>query len=138
MVRIRRNALLASMPLAFALVFTGTTTAASAAAGSTDDYTIHFSATSATTTAGGTTRTVVSFTSEPYLRHTRVTLSVSHLPDGVTATFRPATPQLGGRSVLTLRTSPTTPRGKVPVIVAAITLSSDPIGTSAAFGLSVT
>jgi hypothetical protein len=87
--------------------------------------------------AGRTTATVISFDAEPYLDRTRVALSVTGLPGGVTARFIPAKPRLDGRAVLVLTTASSTPAGAATITITAITLGSDPIGTSAAFGLTV-
>ncbi len=135
MSRIHRRALLVAVPAALALAAAGAPVAANAAG--TTDYVMRLSSTSATVAAGGQTRTVVSFQFEPYLRGTRVALSVSGLPDGATATFRPATPRIDGRSVLTVSTASSTPAGATALTVTAITLSSDPIGTSTTFSLTV-
>ena len=126
----------ASVPAALALVLTGAT-AAHAASDPQTDYVMNLSSPSATVRSGGTTTTVISFEAEPYLDGTRVTLSVSGLPDGVTADFHPSTPLISGRSALVLHTARSTPVGTVAITVTAMTLSSDPIGTTATFGLTV-
>lgn len=136
MSHLNRRTLLVAVPAALALATAGLPAAANAATGTTD-YTMRLSSTSATVTAGDQTRTVVSFQFESYLRGTRVTLSVSGLPDGATATFRPDTPLISGRSVLTIDTSAATPAGASTLVVTAITISSDPIGTSTDFSLTV-
>jgi|1186.fasta_scaffold715621_1 hypothetical protein len=101
-------------------------------------YTMDLSSASATVRAGRTTTTVISFEAEPYLTRTRVTLSATGLPSGVTARFVPREPRLSGGSVLLLTTSSSTPAGAAAITITAITISSDPIGTSATFGLTVT
>ena len=116
-----------------ALVVTGGATAF--AAGREATYTMNLSATAATVRAGSTTRVVVSFCVSDDLYRTRVTLSASGLPDGVTARFAPPTPRLSGRSVLTLSTAPASPAGTFALTITAITISSDPIGTSAPLSL---
>jgi hypothetical protein len=126
--------MLVAVPAALALATVGAPVAAHAA---TTDYVMVLSSTSATVTAGGETRTVVSFQYEPYLRGTRVALSVTGLPAGATATFRPDTPRISGRSVLTIDTATSTPDGASTLTVSALTLSSDPIGTSTTFALTV-
>jgi aminopeptidase S len=139
MLRTHRWALLASVPAALALVFAGSTVAfAAPVADSETEYTMELSSTTATVTAGHTTTTVISFHASTYLHHTRVSLSAGGLPAGATATFFPPTPRLSGRAALVLGTSSSTPAGLATITVTAITISSDPIGTSATFGLTVT
>jgi hypothetical protein len=72
-----------------------------------------------------------------HLYGTPVALSVSGLPGGVTASFSPRTATIGGRSVLTLTAAPPSAAGPFAVTVTAITLSSDPIGTSAPLSLTI-
>ena len=71
------------------------------------------------------------------LRGTRVALSVSGLPGGVTASFSPSAAAIGGRPVLTLTTAPSSAAGAFAATVTAMTLSSDPIGTSTPLGLTI-
>lgn len=127
--------ILGAAPVALALVLAGST---AAVADPATEYTMHLSSTSAAVAAGHPAVTVISFDADPYLDNTRVTLSVTGLPSGVTARFIPARPRIDGRALLTLITSPTTPAGSAAITITAITISSDPIGTSAAFGLTVT
>jgi hypothetical protein len=101
------------------------------------EYVMKLSSTSATVRAGGTTTTRISFRARPYLRTTRVALSVSGLPGDTTAKFSPPTPRISGHSVLTLTTASSSPAGAFAITVIAITLSSDPIGTSHAFALAI-
>ncbi|MFI5893985.1 hypothetical protein ACIA5D_28185 [Actinoplanes sp. NPDC051513] len=122
-------------PVALALVLAGST---AAVADPDTEYSMDLSSASATVAAGHPTATLISFEAEPYLDNTRVTLSATGLPSGVTARFIPPTPRLSGHSVLLLTTSPSTPAGPASITITAITISSDPIGTSAAFGLTVT
>ena len=105
MSRISRRSLLVAAPAVLALAVAGAPAAANAATADQSDYVMRLSSTSATVAAGGQTRTVVSFRSEPYLLGTRVSLSVSGLPEGATASFRPATPLIAGRSLLTISTA---------------------------------
>ena len=81
--------------------------AAHAAPGYT--YTMQLSPASATVQAGTTTTTTISFHASRGLYGTAVDLSVSGLPTGVTASFSPATPRIGGRARLTLTTAPSSP-----------------------------
>jgi hypothetical protein len=109
----------------------------SAAHASTSYYTMQLSSTSATVQPGDGTRTIVSFRASRYLYDTLVDLSVSGLPDGVTASFTPQPARIGGASTLTLTTASTSPAGAFPVTVIAITEGTDPIGTSTTFGLTI-
>ena len=122
-------------PVALALVLAAP--AAAAVAASTDEYTMHLSKTAATVTAGGQTSTVIRFTEPTKLEDTRVTLSVTGLPAGVTAKFYPPKPFLAASSIMVLKTSSSTPVGTSALTVSAITISSDPIGTTAPFSLTV-
>ena len=100
-------------------------------------YTMRLSPSSVTVRAGYRTRITVSFRATADLNGTPVALSVSGLPSGVTASFSPRTAVIGGRSVLTLTATPSSAAGAFAVTVTAITLSSDPIGTSAPLGLTI-
>ncbi len=101
-------------------------------------YTMLLSSPSATVRAGHLTRTIVSFRATGDLYGTPVNLSVSGLPSGVTASFSPPATAIGGRSILTFTTAPSSPAGAFAVTVTAITIDpSDPIGTSATFGLTI-
>lgn len=100
-------------------------------------YTMRLSPSSVTVRAGYRTRITVSFRATTDLYGTAVALSVSRLPDGVTASFSPRTATIGGRPVMTLTAAPSSAAGAFAVTVTAITLSSDPIGTSAPLGLTI-
>jgi len=100
-------------------------------------YTMQLSPSSVTVRAGYRTRITISFQATSDLYGTPVALSVSGLPSGVTASFSPRTATIGGRSVLTLTAAPSSTAGAFAVTVIAITLSSDPIGTSAPLGLTI-
>ena len=100
-------------------------------------YTMQLSPSSVTVRAGYRTRIIVSFQAPADLYGTAVDLSVSGLPSGVTASFSPSTGIIGGRAVLTLTTAPATAVGAFAVTVTAMSLSSDPIGTSAPLGLTI-
>jgi hypothetical protein len=54
-----------------------------------------------------------------------------------TASFSPRTATIGRRSVLTLTAAPSSAAGAFAVTVTAITLSTDPIGTSAPLSLTI-
>jgi hypothetical protein len=139
MFRIHRRTLLASVPAALTLVLAGSTVASAApVADPQTEYTMQLSSTSATVAAGHTTTTVISFRASRYLHGTRVSLTAGSLPSGASARFLPPTPRLDGHAVLALSTSSSTPAGPATITITAITISSDPIGTSAAFGLTVT
>ena len=111
---------------------------AAAVADTTTDYSINFSKSTATVRAGGLASNLVTFTVVPKLEDTRVTLSVTGLPGGVTPLFSPARPFLDGRSSLFMTTSSSTPTGSYTVTVSAVTAGSKPISHSASFGLTVT
>ena len=100
-------------------------------------YTMRLSPSSVTVRAGYRTRITVSFRATTDLYGTAVALSVSSLPSGVTASFSPPTTTMGGRPVLTLTAAPSSAAGAFAVTVTAITLSSDPIGTSAPLGITI-
>ena len=100
-------------------------------------YTMRLSPSSVAVRAGHRTRITVSFQAATDLYGTPVALSVSALPGGVTASFSPSTAVIGGRSVLTLTAAPSSAAGAFAATVTAMTLSSDPIGTSAPLGLTI-
>jgi len=100
-------------------------------------YTMRLSPSSVTVRAGYRTRITVSFQAPADLYGTPVALSVSGLPDGVTASFSPPTVIIGGCSVLTLTAAPSSAAGAFAVTVTAMSLSNDPIGTSAPLGLTI-
>lgn len=122
-------------PAALALVLAAP---AAAVAASPAEYSMNLSKSTATMRAGGATVNLITFQAEPRDETTRVTLSATGLPSGVTAHFIPPKPQLAGSSVLILTSLPSAPAASATITVTAITISSDPIGTSAAFGLTVT
>ncbi|HEY7325378.1 MAG TPA: hypothetical protein VH520_11190 [Streptosporangiaceae bacterium] len=101
-------------------------------------YTMRLSPSSVTVRAGYRTRITISFRAAADLYGTPVTLSVSGLPSGVTASFSPPAATIGGRSVLTLTAAPSSAAGAFAATVIAMTLSSDPIGTSEPLGLTIT
>jgi hypothetical protein len=100
-------------------------------------YTMRLSPSPVTIRAGHRTRITISFRAPADLYGTPVTLSVSGLPGGVTASFSPPAAVIGGRPVLTLTAAPSTAAGAFEATVTAMTLSSDPIGTSAPLGLTI-
>ena len=100
-------------------------------------YTMRLSPSPVTVRAGHRTRITISFRAPADLHGTPVALSVSGLPGGVTASFSPSTAAIGGRSVLTLTAAPSTAAGAFAATVTAMTLSSDPIGTSAPLRLTI-
>jgi hypothetical protein len=102
-----------------------------------DYYTMQLSPSAVTVRPGYRTRITISFQAPADLNGTPVTLSVSGLPSGVTASFSPRTPTIGGHAVLTLTAAPSTAPGAFAATVTAITVSSDPIGTSTPLGLTV-
>ena len=100
-------------------------------------YTMRLSPSSVTIRAGYQTRIAVSFRAPADLYGTAVALSVSGLPSGVTASFSPSTAIIGGHSVLTLTAATSSEVGAFEATVTAMTLSSDPIGTSTPLGLTI-
>ena len=100
-------------------------------------YTMQLSPSSVTLRAGYRTRIIVSFQAPADLYGTPVALSVSGLPSGVTASFSPSTTIIGGFAVLTLTAAPSSAAGAVTATVTAMSLSSDPIGTSTPLGLTI-
>ncbi len=100
-------------------------------------YTMRLSPSPVTVRAGHRTMITISFRAPADLHGTPVTLSVSGLPGGVTASFSPPAAAIGGRSILTLTAAPSTTVGAFEATVTAMTLSSDPIGTSAPLGLTI-
>jgi hypothetical protein len=111
--------------------------AATSAATAATSYTMELSPASATIRAGRTTTTTISFSASRRLYSTPVDLSVSGLPSGVTASFSPATPRIGCTSTLTLTAAPSSAGGMFVLTVTAITESTDPIGTSTTFDLTI-
>jgi hypothetical protein len=112
---------------------------ARAASGSEYRYSMHLSVSAATVAPGGATKTVITFEASRRLYGLPVDLSVTGLPAGATATFTPPRPRVGGHSTLTVTTAPATPAGAATITVSAIINldSSDPIGTTAPFDLTV-
>ena len=100
-------------------------------------YTMQLSPSSVTVRSGYRTRITVTFRAMTDLYGTPVALSISGLPSGVTASFSPSTTIIGGRSVLTLTAEPSSTAGAFAATVTAMTLSSDPIGTSTPLSLTV-
>ena len=100
-------------------------------------YTMRLSPSSVAVRAGHRTRITISFHAAADLYGTPVALSISSLPGGVTASFSPSTAVIGGRSILTLTATPSSAAGAFAATVTAMTLSSDPIGTSAPLGLTI-
>lgn len=115
----------------------GTTSIAYAAPTLENQYTTKLSASSVTVRAGHRTRIAVSFQTTAGLAGTPVALSVSGLPRGVTASFSPSTTAIGSRSVLTLTTASSARAGAFAATVIAMTVSSDPIGSSTPLAISV-
>jgi len=127
------QAAFASQPAATAHVTSGV----HAAPAPDSYYTMQLSPSSVTVRPGYRTRIMISFTATADLYGTPVTLSVSGLPSGVTASFAPRTATIGGRAALTLTAAPSSAAGAFTATVTAITVSSDPIGTSTPLGLTV-
>ena len=125
---------------AFASQATATANATSgihSAPSSDSYYTMRLSPSRVTVRAGNRTRITISFRAPADLYGAPVALSVSGLPGGVTASFSPSTAAIGGRSILTLTAATSTAAGAFEATVTAMTLSSDPIGTSTPLGLAI-
>jgi hypothetical protein len=116
---------------------TGATSGAHAAPASDSYYTMRLSRSSVAVRAGHQTRIAISFRAPAALYGVPVALSVSGLPSGVTASFSPSTVAIGGHAVLTLTAAPSLAAGTFAVTVTAMSLSSDPIGTTAPLGLTI-
>jgi hypothetical protein len=102
-------------------------------------YAMHLSATSGEIGAGGTTTTTITFQASRRLYGAPVNLTAIGLPSGVTASFAPARPRVGGTSTMTLTAAPSSATGVFAVTVSAIVdrQSTDPIGTTAVYDLTV-
>lgn len=119
---------------------TSATTSTSAGARAPEySYTMHLSAGAATVRPGGTATTIITFDASRRLQGLPVDMSVTGLPAGATATFSPRRPRVGGHTTLTVTTASGTPAGATTITVSAIinVLSSDPIGTTSPFQLTV-
>ncbi|BCY07083.1 hypothetical protein [Actinoplanes sp. L3-i22] len=110
---------------------------AAAVADTQTDYSINLSKSSATLVEGGIATNHLTFTVIPRLEDTRVTLSVTGLPSGVTSRFLPATPFLDGSSSLFLTAPAPAPVGTYTVTINALTRNSNPEAASASFTLTV-
>jgi hypothetical protein len=115
----------------------GITSGAHSATAPDSYYTMRLSRSSAAVRAGHQARIAISFLAPAALYGVPVALSVSGLPSGVTASFSPSTVAIGGHAVLTLTAAPSLAAGTFAVTVTAMSLSSDPIGTTAPLGLTV-
>jgi hypothetical protein len=87
--------------------------------------------------AGQTTTVSITFRAGHRLYGVPVEMGLTGLPSGVKATFTPSTPRIGERATLSLITETTFPKGRFTVSVTAITISSDPIGTTAPMILTI-
>jgi hypothetical protein len=111
--------------------------ASGAHAASDSYYTMRLSRSSVAVRPGHRTSVAISFRAPAALYGVPVALSVSGLPSGVTASFSPSTAVIGGHAVLTLIAAPSVPAGPFAVTVTAMSLSSDPIGTTTPLALSI-
>jgi len=116
---------------------TGVTSGAHSATASDSYYTMRLSRSSVALRAGHQTRIAISFVAPAALYGVPVALSVSGLPSGVTASFSPSTVAIGGHAVLTLTAAQSLPAGTFAATVTAMSLSSDPIGTTTPLGLTI-
>ena len=125
-------------PAAHTAAHTGATAGVTSGAQAPDSYyTMRLSRSSVAVRAGHQTRIAISFLAPAALYGVPVALSVSGLPDGVTASFSPSTVAIGGHAVLTLTAAPSLAAGTFAVTVTAMSLSSDPIGTTTPLGLTI-
>jgi hypothetical protein len=125
-------------PAAHTAAHTGATAGVTSGAHAPDSYyTMRLSRSSVAVRAGHQTRIAISFLAPAALYGVPVALSVSGLPDGVTASFSPSTVAIGGHAVLTLTAAPSLAAGTFAVTVTAMSLSSDPIGTTAPLSLTL-
>ena len=116
---------------------TGTVTIAPASSAPDSYYTMRLSRSSVALRAGHRTSVAISFLAPAALYGAPVTLDVSGLPSGVTASFSPRTAVIGGHAVLTLTAAHSLPGGTFAVTVTAMVLSSDPIGTTTPLALTI-
>ncbi len=100
-------------------------------------YIMRLSRSSVAVQAGNQARIAISFLAPAALDGVPVALSVSGLPGGVTASFSPSTVVIGGHAVLTLTAAPSLTAGTFAVTVTAMSLSSDPIGTTTPLSLTL-
>ena len=125
-------------PAAHTAAHTGATAGVTSVAHAPDSYyTMRLSRSSVALQAGHQTRIAISFLAPAALYGVPVALSVSGLPDGVTASFSPSTVAIGGHAVLTLTAAQSLPAGTFAATVTAMSLSSDPIGTTTPLGLTI-
>jgi len=124
--------------LASPAAHTGATAGVTSGAQAPDSYyTMRLSRSSVAVRAGHQTRIAISFLAPAALYGVPVALSVSGLPSGVTASFSPSTVAIGGHAVLTLTAAPSLAAGTFAVTVTAMSLSSDPIGTTTPLSLTL-
>lgn len=131
------SAALASPATATASVPRAVATGVRAAHAPDGYYTMRLSRSSVTVRTGHRTSVAISFLAPAALYGVPVALSVSGLPSGVTASFSPSTVAIGGHSILTLTATPSLAAGMSAVTVTAMSLSSDPIGTTAPLSLTL-
>jgi hypothetical protein len=129
------QAALASPATATAGVTSAVATGVRAAHSPDGYYAMRLSRSSVAVRAGHRTSIAISFLAPAALYGVPVTLDVSGLPAGVTASFAPRTAVIGGHAVLTLTAARSLPAGTFAVTVTAMSLSSDPIGTTAPLSL---
>jgi hypothetical protein len=140
--RIARSAVL---PAALLMAVSGSAVALAsepAAAGSLatqqyPNYTMRLNPADPHLVAGEPTTVRITFRAGHRLYGVPVELSTTGLPNGVIATFNPATPRIGERATMSLVTSVGFPKGRFTVSVTAITISSDPIGTTTPMVLTI-
>jgi hypothetical protein len=138
----QRLARIALMPLALLMALSGSAiaTADEAPARSYPTYTMRLNPDAPSVVAGGSTTITITFKAPYSLYGHPVDLSVVDLPAGITASFAPQTPRIGGTATLSLITSVGFPKSSVALTVSAIVnvTGGDPIGTTTPLTLTVT
>jgi hypothetical protein len=132
----------AVLPAALLMAVSGSAVAfasepAAAATQQYPNYTMRLNPAGPHLVAGETTTVSITFRAGHRLYGVPVELSTTGLPNGVVATFNPATPRIGERATMSLVTTAGFPKGRFTVSVTAITVSSDPIGTTTPMVLTI-
>jgi hypothetical protein len=100
-------------------------------------YAIHLSPTPARCRAGGVVRVLITFRADRRLYATPATMSIGGLPPGVTASFSPPEPLLGGWTLLTIAAAASCRPVSRTLVVCARTGPGDRLATSRKLGLTI-